>query len=184
MPWALSPNHYFAPKNQNVVKLWKTSSDTLCRHVAFSVTERITMHASSLSSLLHLWRQSGLPLDLTLRGGKHLQVTVRSVGDTWFSAQETGAYESELVVSRRAVCLMRGGSLEEEQQTSKSSGVPLSAMLLQLERQATQTIVHLSDVVLVGNIIEVGIDWFGLKQKDGSQVIVPLHEFLWLQTCA
>ena len=79
---------------------------------------------------------------------------------------------------------MRGGSLEEEQQTSKIAGVPLSAMLLQLERQATQTIVHLSDVVLVGNIIEVGIDWFGLKQKDGSQVIVPLHEFLWLQTCA
>ena len=40
MPWALSPNHYFAPKNQNVVKLWKTGSDIHCSNVGFSVNDK------------------------------------------------------------------------------------------------------------------------------------------------
>jgi hypothetical protein len=183
MPWVSSPKHELPPKNQNVVKLWKTVIRNLGSHVGFTVNDRSPMSPITLSAMMSSYKDRGVPVDVSFRGGQRRQMMIRAVGDTWFSAQETGITASELVVTFAAVSLMSADFPDLEQETVKRPRVPLTAMLVQLERQHTRVAVHLSGLTMVGHLNGVGLDCVGLTQKDGTPVVIPLGDFLWLEAC-
>jgi len=54
-------------------------------------------------------------------------------------------------------------------------------MLVQLERQRTEVIVHLSDSALTGRIHSVGEDYLSVQKSDHTEVVIPLGNFLWLE---
>jgi hypothetical protein len=56
-------------------------------------------------------------------------------------------------------------------------------MLVQLERQRTEVIVHLSDSALTGRIHSVGEDYLSVQKSDHTEVVIPLGNFLWLEAC-
>jgi hypothetical protein len=56
-------------------------------------------------------------------------------------------------------------------------------MLVQLERQHTEVIVHLHDVALAGRIHSVGQDCLSLQKSDHTEVLIPMENFLWLEAC-
>lgn len=137
----------------------------------------------SLPAILRHARHSALPLTVTLQGGLVRELLVRSVGDSWFSAHETGALGGEFVISLRAVRMIAGHRVEPAPESSGSSTVPLHAMLLQLERQRTLVIVHLPELSVAGRISDVGVDFLRVSKTDTTQVLIPLAHFLWLEAC-
>ena len=137
----------------------------------------------SLPAILRHAQHSALPLTVTLQGGLVRELLVRSVGDSWFSAHETGALGGEFVVSLRAVRMIAGHPVEPAPESSGPSAVPLHAMLLQLERQRTLVIIHLPELSVAGRIGEVGVDFLRLSKTDATQVLIPLARFLWLEAC-
>ena len=136
-----------------------------------------------LTAILRHAQHSGLPLSVSLRGGLVRELLVRSVGDSWFSAHETGALGGEFVVSLRAVHMIAGHRVETVPESSGSFTVPLHAMLFQLERQRTLVIAHLPELSVAGHISEVGIDFLTVSKTDATQVLIPLAHFLWLEAC-
>lgn len=137
----------------------------------------------SLPAILRHAQHSARPLTVTLHGGLVRELLVRSVGDSWFSAHETGALGGEFVVSLRAVHVIAGHRVESVLESLGSSTVPLHAMLLQLERQRTLVIVNLPEFSVTGHISEVGIDFLTVSKTDATQVLIPLAHFLWLEAC-
>ena len=136
-----------------------------------------------LTAILRHAQHSGLPLSVSLRGGLVRELLVRSVGDSWFSAHETGALGGEFVVSLRAVHMIAGHRVEPAPENFGSSTVPLHAMLLQLERQRTLVIVHLPELSVAGRMGDVGVDFLTVSKTDTTQVLIPLAHFLWLEAC-
>lgn len=183
MPWAFSPKHYLPPENENVSNLWKTFAQKSGTPVGFTSNDRRPMTVSTLRELLCSSRVSGLPLEVSFHGGHLREVIVRSVGGSWFSARETGPSGSELVMSLRAVHAISGEFREPEPRDFTSSAIPLRAMLVQLERQQTEVIVHLPDGAVSGRIRSVGNDYLSVQKSDHTEVIIPLENFLWLEAC-
>ena len=136
-----------------------------------------------LTSLLRDAKLNARPITLTLAGGQVRELLVRSVGNSWFSAAEPGDGGGEFVVSLNGVRMISHPCVETVPFRLTAQAIPISAMLLQLKRQHTAVVVHLSEVILRGSIIEVGRDFFALKRSDDAQVIVPLTAFLWLEAC-
>jgi hypothetical protein len=163
--------------------LWITVIRNLRSAVGFTVNDRSLMPPMTLIAVVRSHKRNGVPLEVLFRGGQHRQLSVRSVGEDWFSAQETGVLGSELVITLDAISLMRGDPSELERDTTSSSCVPLAAMLVQLERQRTRVIVHLEDHALVGHLNGVGEDFVSLTQRDGTHVLIPLEALLWLEAC-
>ena len=141
------------------------------------------MTVPNLRELLCSSRVNGMPLEVSFHGGHLRVVMVRSVGASWFSARETGPSGSELVMALRAVHAISGEVGEQQQQDSPRSTIPLRAMLLQLERQRTEVIVHLLDSALAGRIHSVGEDYLSVQKSDHTEVFIPLNNFLWLEAC-
>jgi hypothetical protein len=56
-------------------------------------------------------------------------------------------------------------------------------MLVQLERQQTEVIVHLPDGALAGRISSVGEDYLRVQRSDHTEVVIPMENFLWLEAC-
>jgi hypothetical protein len=56
-------------------------------------------------------------------------------------------------------------------------------MLIQLERQRTDVIVHLPNVALAGRICSVGEDYLRVQKSDHTEIVIPLDNFLWLEAC-
>jgi len=56
-------------------------------------------------------------------------------------------------------------------------------MLVHLERQRTEVIVHLSDSAFAGRIHSVGEDYLSVQKSDHIVVFIPLDNFLWLEAC-
>ena len=137
----------------------------------------------SLPAILRHAQHSALPLTVTLQGGPVGELLVRSVGDSWFSAHETGALGGEFVISLRAVRMIAGHRVEPAPESSGSSTVPLHAMLLQLERQRTLVIVHLPELSVAGRIGDVGVDFLTVSKTDTTEVLIPLAHFVWLEAC-
>ena len=183
MPWALSPKHYLQAKNEKVPKLWKTFVAKSGPAVGFTSNDRSPMTVSNLRELLCSSRANGIPLEVSFHGGHLREVMVRSVGASWFSARETGPSGSELVMSLRAVHAISGEFGESQPRDSPRSTIPLRAMLVQLERQRTEVIVHLSDSALTGRIHSVGEDYLSVQKSDHTEVFIPLDNFLWLEAC-
>jgi hypothetical protein len=183
MPWAFSPKHYLPPKNQNVSNLWKTFVEKLGTPVGFTSNDRSPMTVSTFRELLCSSRVSGRPLEVSFHGGHHRDMIIRSVGGSWFSARVTGPSRSELVISLRAVHTISGELGEPEPRDSTSSAIPLRAMLVQLERQQTEVIVHLPDGALAGRIFSVGQDYLRVQRSDHTEVVIPMENFLWLEAC-
>ena len=136
-----------------------------------------------LSAILRHAHHSAQPLTVSLQGGLVRELLVRSVGDSWFSAHETGALGGEFVVSLRAVHMIAGHRVEAVPESSGSSTVPLHAMLFQLERQRTLVIVHLPELSVTGRMGDVGADFLTVSKTDTTQVLIPLAHFLWLEAC-
>lgn len=136
-----------------------------------------------LSAILGSHKRSGVPLSLSLRGGHYRQVEVRSVGDSWFSAQETGDSGVELVITFSAVSVLRRISSLDEEGHFPASLTPLAAMLAQLQRQRTTVIFHLEDLDLVGCVTMVGSDCLQVSSRNGNVVLVPVGRLLWLEAC-
>ena len=136
-----------------------------------------------LSAILRHAQHSALPLTVSLQGGLVRELLVRSVGDSWFSAHETGALGGEFVISLRALHMIAGHRVESAPENFGSSTVPLHAMLLHLERQRTLVIVHLSELSVPGRIGDVGVDFLTVSKTDTTQVLIPLGHFLWLEAC-
>ena len=136
-----------------------------------------------LSAILRHAQHSALPLTVSLQGGLVRELLVRSVGDSWFSAHETGALGGEFVVSLRAVHMIAGHRVEPAPENFGSSTVPLHAMLFQLERQRTLVIVHLPELSVAGRIGDVGVDFLTVSKTETTQVLIPLAHFLWLEAC-
>ncbi len=183
MPWALSPKHYLQAKNEKVPKLWKTFVAKFRTPVGFTSNDRSPMTVSNLRELLCSSRTNGIPLEVSFHGGHLREVMVRSVGGSWFSARETGPSGSELVMSLRAVHAISGEVGESQPRDSTTSTIPLRAMLVHLERQRTEVIVHLSDSALAGRIHSVGEDYLSVQKSDHTEVVIPLDNFLWLEAC-
>ena len=183
MPWVFSPKHYLLPQNENLSNLWKTFVAISGLPVGFTSNDRSPMRPSTLRELLCSSRVSGRPLEVSFHGGHLREMIVRSVGGSWFSARETGPPGSELVMSLRAVHAISGEVGELQPQDSARSTIPLRAMLLQLERQGTEVIVHLSDSALAGRIHSVGEDYLSVQKSDHTEVVIPLDNFLWLEAC-
>ena len=141
------------------------------------------MRPSTLRELLCSSRVSGRPLEVAFHGGHLREMVVRSVGGSWFSAKETGPSGSELVMSLRAVHAISGEVGKSEPGESLSSAIPLRAMLIQLERQRTDVIVHLPNVALAGRICSVGEDYLRVQKSDHTEIVIPLDNFLWLEAC-
>ena len=141
------------------------------------------MTVSNLRELLCSSRANGIPLEVSFHGGHLREVMVRSVGGSWFSARETGPSGSELVMSLRAVHAISGEVGESQPRDSTTSTIPLRAMLVHLERQRTEVIVHLSDSALAGRIHSVGEDYLSFQKSDHAEVVIPLNNFLWLEAC-
>ena len=141
------------------------------------------MTVSNLRDLLCSSRVNGMPLEVSFHGGHLREVMVRSVGASWFSARETGPSGSELVMSLRAVHAISGEFGESQPRDSPRSTIPLRAMLVQLERQRTEVIVHLPDTALAGRIHSVGQDYLSVQKSDHTEVIIPMENFLWLEAC-
>ena len=137
----------------------------------------------SLSAILRHAQHSALPITVSLQGGLVRELLVRSVGDSWFSAHETGAPGGEFVISLRAVQMIAGHRVEPAPESSGSSTVPLHAMLLQLERQRTLVIIHLPELSVAGRIGDVGVDFLRVSKTDTTQVLIPLAHFVWLEAC-
>jgi hypothetical protein len=137
----------------------------------------------SLPAILRHAQHGALPLTVTLQGGLVRELLVRSVGNSWFSAHQSGALGGEFVISLRAVHMIAGYRVEPAPESSGSSTVPLHAMLLQLERQRTLVIVHLPELSIAGRIGDVGVDFLSLSKTDTTQVLIPLAHFLWLEAC-
>ena len=137
----------------------------------------------SLPAILRHAQHSALPLTVTLQGGLVRELLVRSVGNSWFSAHETGALGGEFVISLRAVQVIAGHRVEPAPASSGSSTVPLHAMLLQLERQRTLVIIHLPELSVAGRIGDVGVDFLRVSKTDTTQVLIPLAHFVWLEAC-
>ena len=183
MPWALSPKHYLQAKNEKVPKLWKTFVAKFRTLVGFTSNDRSPMTVSNLRELLCSSRANGMPLEVSFHGGHLREVMVRSVGGSWFSARETGPSGSELVMSLRAVHAISGEVGESQARDSTTSTIPLRAMLVHLERQRTEVIVHLSDSAFAGRIHSVGEDYLSVQKSDHIEVFIPLDNFLWLEAC-
>ena len=183
MPWAFSPKHFLPPKNENVSNLWKTFAEKSGTPLGFSSNDGSPMTLSTLRELLCSSRVNGMPLEVSFQGGHLREVVVRSVGGSWFSARETGPSGSELVMSLRAVHAISGEVGEPQPRDFTSSAIPLRAMLVQLERQQTEVIVHLPDVVFAGRIHSVGEDYLSVQKSDHTEVIIPMENFLWLEAC-
>ena len=183
MPWAFSPKHFLPPKNENASNLWKTFAEKSGTPVGFTSNDRNPMTVSTLRELLCSSRVSGLPLEVSFHGGHLREMIIRSVGGSWFSARETGPSGSELVISLRAVHAISGEVGEPEPRDSASSAIPLRAMLVQLERQRTEVIVHLPDTALAGRIHSVGQDYLSVQKSNHTEVIIPMENFLWLEAC-
>ena len=141
------------------------------------------MTVSNLRELLCSSRANGIPLEVSFHGGHLREVMVRSVGGSWFSARETGPSGSELVMSLRAVHAISGEVGESQPRDSTTSTIPLRAMLVHLERQRTEVIVHLSNYALAGRIHAVGEDYLSVQKSDHTEVFIPLNNFLWLEAC-
>lgn len=141
------------------------------------------MTVSNLRELLCSSRVNGMPLEVSFHGGHLREVMVRSVGASWFSARETGPSGSELVMALRAVHAISGEVGELQPRDFARSTIPLRAMLVQLERQRTEVIVHLSDSALAGRIHSVGEDYLIVQKSDHTEVVIPLDNFLWLEAC-
>ena len=141
------------------------------------------MTVSNLRELLCSSRANGIPLEVSFHGGHLREVMVRSVGGSWFSARETGPSGSELVMSLRAVHAISGEVGESQPRDSTTSTIPLRAMLVHLERQRTEVIVHLSDSALAGRIHSVGEDYLIVQKSNHTEVVIPLDNFLWLEAC-
>jgi len=141
------------------------------------------MTVSTFRELLCSSRVSGRPLEVSFHGGHHRDMIIRSVGGSWFSARATGPSRSELVISLRAVHAISGELGEPEPRDSTSSAIPLRAMLVQLERQQTEVIVHLPDGALAGRIFSVGQDYLRVQRSDHTEVVIPMESFLWLEAC-
>ena len=136
-----------------------------------------------LSAILRHAQHSGLPLTVSLQRGLVRELLVRSVGDSWFSAHETGALGGEFVISFRALHMIAGHRVEPVPENFGSSTVPLHAMLLQLERQRTLVIVHLPELSVAGRMGDVGVDFLTVSKTDTTQVLIPLAHVLWLEAC-
>ena len=141
------------------------------------------MTVSNLRELLCSSRANGMPVEVSFHGGHLREVMVRSVGGSWFSARETGPSGSELVMSLRAVHAISGEVGESQPGDSTTSTIPLRAMLVHLERQRTEVIVHLSDSALAGRIHSVGEDYLIVQKSNHTEVVIPLDNFLWLEAC-
>lgn len=141
------------------------------------------MSPMTLIAVVRFHKQNDTPLDVLFRSGHHKRLSVRSVGKDWFSAQETGVLASELVVTLGAILFIGADIPELEQEHTSGSSIPLTAMLMQLERQHTPVIVHLLDHVLVGRVWGVGHDCVGLTRRDGTPVLIPLQALQWLEAC-
>jgi len=183
MPWAFSPKHYLFLENQKFVRLWKTHSTMWCRVLSFTDNDRRPVLALELSGILIAHKDARVPLEIVLPGGHCRTVLVRAVGMGWFSANDAGASDTELVIACDAVVLA-SGSLEEVESVVPGCGqIPLRAMLAHLERQHTTLIMHLEELVLVGVINGVGADCVAFLQTVGRQVAVPFARLLWLEVC-
>ena len=183
MPWAFSPKHYLPPKNEIVSNLWKTFVAKCGTPVGFTSNDRSPMTVSTLRELLVSSRVSGIPLQVSFHGGHLREVIVRSVGGSWFSAREKGPAGSELVMSLRAVHSISGDIKAPEAGDFASSAIPLRAMLVQLERQRTEVVVHVPEGGFAGRIHSVGQDYLSVKKSDHTEVVIPMGNFLWLEAC-
>ena len=141
------------------------------------------MTDSSLLAILRHAQQSASPVTVSLQGSGVRELLVRTVGDCWFSAREHGVGVGEFVVSLTAVHMISGVRFERAYDSSGLSRVPLHAILFQLERQRTTIILHIPELSLVGRISEVGADFLALDRSDGTELLIPLCAFLWLEAC-
>ena len=183
MPWAFSPKHYLFLKNQNFVRLWKTHSTMWCRVLSFTDNDRRPVLALELSGILIAHKDAQVPLEIVLPGGHCRTVLVRAVGMGWFSANDAGASDTELVIACDAVLLVSRVFEDVEYAVPECGQIPLRAMLAHLERQHTTLIMHLEELVLVGVINGVGADCVAFLQTGGRQVAVPFARILWLEVC-
>ena len=183
MPWAFSPKDLLAPKNQNIAKLWKTSINDCASHLGFVVNDRSPMTLSTLRELLCATKANAVPVEVTLPGDHQKNLFIRAVGDSWFSAHDTRRSGSEVVISLGALQMFSTEMGEPQPPVSVHPGVPLSAMMVQLERQKTTIILHLSGITLRGVMCSVGQDYLGVTVAGDRRVMVPFENFLWLEAC-
>lgn len=141
------------------------------------------MLARELSGILISHKDSQVPLEIVLPGGHCQTVHVRAVGMGWFSANDAGASETELVIACDAVLLVSGVFEDVEYAVPECGQIPLRAMLANLERQRTTVSMHLKELVLEGLINGVGADYVAFWQRGGRQVAVPFTRILWLEVC-
>ena len=141
------------------------------------------MLALELSGILIAHKDAQVPLEIVLPGGHCRTVLVRAVGMGWFSANDAGASDTELVIACDAVLLVSGVFGDVESAVPECGQIPLRAMLAHLERQRTTVSMHLKELVLEGLINGVGADYVAFWQKGGRHVAVPFTRFLWLEVC-
>ena len=141
------------------------------------------MSVLTLRGILSAHKDAQVPLEIVLPGGHCRTVLVRAVGMGWFSANDAGASDTELVIACDAVLLVSRVFEDVEYAVPECGQIPLRAMLAHLERQHTTLIMHLEELVLVGVINGVGADCVAFLQTGGRQMAVPFARILWLEVC-
>lgn len=183
MPWAFSLKHYSFAKNRNVVKLWKTVPSSRRGLVRFNFWERSAVNPVTICMTLDAAKRNGIPLEISLRGGYQRRMVIRSVGSNFFSGQDPGRSRAELLVSMTAVSMITTVLPVLGDLPSNRPRALLGTFLSQLCHQQTKVILVLREFVLKGRVSEVGLDCIRFSQRESSDVIVPLHDFLWLEAC-
>jgi hypothetical protein len=140
------------------------------------------MTLSTLGRVLRRAKGQGLPVEVTLVTGHSLTLTIRGVGAGWFSGQNTGGFQAEVVVAWEGLQTLQG-ALETGHDESPPPGVPLQVMLAQLGRHKTEVLLHTSSTTVRCRITEVGQDYLQCRRSDQSSMLIPLTSFLWLEAC-
>lgn len=143
----------------------------------------MTLMDTTFRAILCAARTSREPLEICLPGRRWHKVVIRTVGDSWFSANQVGGVDSELVISLNAVTMIHGGQPVTDAETPRHASIPLVAMLVQLERQHTDVVICMKELSLRGRITRVGADWVGLRKSGAEHALLPLSQFLWLEAC-